>query len=100
MLSIGTVSITAVKNLLKKKKMGARILIFRPLSMLRTSALKFALTSFTFIYGYLLQTSTLKKNGSRMETTTMPYDTMFANFLAGVCDDPSVSFMTAKKVKS
>lgn len=83
-----------------KKKMGERILILRPLSRLRTSELKFYFTSFTFIYGCLLQISTLKKNGSSMLKTIMPYDTMFANFLAGVCADPSVSFITEKKVKS
>ena len=100
MLSSGTVNMTAVKNLLKKKKIGTIILILRPLSMFRTSELKFYFTSFIFMNGNLLQMSTLKLNGRRMETTTITYDAIFANFLAGVFDEPSVSFMTEKKVKS
>ena len=92
---------TAVENLLMKKKIGERIRILLALSSFNTNELKFYLASLIFINGYLLHTRILKIVGMITDATMMNTDAIFAIFLPYVStSSPCVSFITAKNVRS
>jgi len=84
LLSRGTVNITAVTNLRKKKKIGLIILNLLCLSRFKTRALKFFLASLILKNGCLLQINTVNMNGIVTDPTIMQIEAILAIFLAFV----------------